>query len=62
MTQDNLRENRNRLKHKYKSGDKVLLTKPGIQPKMDTSRTGPHVISKVWSNGTVTLQQGLVSE
>ena len=62
MTRDNLRENRNRLKHEYKAGDKVLLTKPGILPKMDAPRTGPHVISKGWSNGTVTLQQGAVSE
>lgn len=62
MTRDNQRENKNRLEHKYSEGDKVLLTKPGIQPKMDAPRTGPHVISKVWSNGTVTLQQGAVSK
>ena len=62
MTHNNLCENRNRIAHEYKAGDKVLLTKPGIQPKMDTPRTGPHLISKVWSNGTVDLQQNLVSK
>ena len=62
MTRNNLCKNKNRIEHEYKQGDQVLLEKPGIIPKMDKPRTGPHSVNKVWSNGTVTLQQGNVKE
>ena len=59
---NNARENRNRIPHEYKAGDKVLLTKTGILPKMEAPRTGPHTINKVYPNGTVELQRGTISE
>ena len=58
----NARENRNRIPHEYKVGDKVLLTKTGILPKMEAPRTGPHTVNKVYPNGTVELQRGTISE
>ena len=62
MAHDNKRENKNRIHHVYSEGDKVLLKKPGIIPKMDAPRTGPHLVTKVWSNGTVTIQCGAITE
>ena len=53
----NKRENDKRIQYKYKRGDKVLLTKPGINPKMSTPRTGPYVVSNVNNNGTITINK-----
>ena len=60
IEKDNARENRNRIRHTYKVGDKVLLTKPGIIPKLATPREGPYRIVRVHSNGTVRIR-GAVS-
>ena len=38
--------------------DKVLLTKPGVVPKLTDPRTGPFEITKVHDNGTVEIQKG----
>ena len=43
----NKRENDKRMQHKHERGDKVLLTKPGINPKMSAPRTGPCAASNV---------------
>ena len=62
IDQSNKRENARRLLHDYNVGDKVLLTKPGIIPKMELPRTGPHIIEKVSTNGTVVIRDGAVSQ
>ena len=58
---DNARENSKRIGHTYKVGDKVLLSKPGIIPKMSTPREGPYRIIRVYTNGTVRIQRGPVA-
>ena len=55
-------ENAKRKDYEYKVGDKVLLEKPGIMPKMSNSRTGPFDVLKVYTNGTVKIQRGPVQE
>lgn len=62
MRADNVRENAKRIPHEYTPGDKVMLTKPGIIPKMEAPRTGPHIVKKVYSNGTVTIERGAITE
>jgi hypothetical protein len=64
---NNARENKNRIEHTYKVGDRVLLHEYKNR-KYDGDRySGPHVIEKVYDNGTVKLQQqtprgGVVSQ
>ena len=62
MLINNKRENKACLEHQYKAGDKVLLAKTGIIPKMAAPRTGPHEIMGVYPNGTVLLQRGAIQE
>ena len=56
----NARENKSRMPHQHVVGDKVLLEKPGMLPKMVAPRTGPHKLVSVNDNGTVTLQKNNV--
>jgi cleavage and polyadenylation specificity factor subunit 1 len=60
IKRDNIRENKTRLPHQYTVGQKVLLTKPGIIPKMSLPRKGPYTIVRIHSNGTVRIQRGPV--
>ena len=55
MEKNNARENRSRINHEYKKGDKVLLTKPGIISKLSAPLTGPHEVLGVYPNGTVLI-------
>jgi len=63
IRENNLRENKKRIRHIYKTGDKVLcLSKPtkakfGIDP-----WEGPHIIAKINHNGTVHVRKGVVIE
>ena len=59
---NNAAENIKRHNHEYKPGDKVLLEKPGIVPKMSTPRTGPYDVLQVYTNGTVKIRRGPVQE
>ena len=58
INRSNAKENKSRLKHQYHVKDKVLLTRPGVVPKLDEPRTGPFQITKVHNNGTVEIQKG----
>ena len=66
--QNNAKENRKRLEHEYKVGDKVLIVlKPYERrnnPKISapTSTEGPHTILAVYANGNVKLQRGAYTE
>ena len=60
INDSNIQENKKRIPHKYKEGDKVLLTKPGILRKMSTPRTGPYLVQQVFTNGTLLIKQGAV--
>ena len=43
-------------------GDKILLEKPGIIGKMKAPRDGPYEITKVNTNGTVSIKKGAVEQ
>ena len=62
INKSNERENAKRQSHMYEKGDKVLLTTPGINPKMEDPRTGPYEVIEVYNNGTVTIKDGPVRQ
>jgi transposase InsO family protein len=63
ITRNNQRENASRKDHQYKVGDKILLSKPGhIRRKLENPRHGPYEITAVFSNGTIRIQRGSISE
>ena len=53
----NQRENSRRIPYDYQVGMKVLLEKPGINPKLTAPRTGPYEITKIHTNGTIQIQK-----
>ena len=54
--------NKSRIEHTYSIRDKVSLTKPGILRKMSTPRQGPYKVEQVFTNGTIIIRRGPVSE
>ena len=56
------KENKSQIPYEYKVGDQVLLETPGILRKLSTPRTGPYPVTKVYKNGTIQIQRGIVSE
>ena len=52
----NKRENKGCIPFEYKVEDQVLLETPG------TPQTGPYPVTKVYTNGTIQIQRGIVSE
>jgi hypothetical protein len=60
---NNRRENSARIHHEYKVNDKILLKKPGKHlRKLEAPRTGPHKVIAVYTNGTIRIQRGHISE
>ena len=59
-----LRANRTRFAHTYKVSDKVLpvYEVPGIVPKMEAPRAGPYRVTQVFTNGTVRIRRGAITE
>jgi hypothetical protein len=62
LTRNNARENAKRIAHNYRIGDKVLLTVPGIRRKLSSPREGPFEVIATYTNGTVRIQRGAVSQ
>ena len=62
MNRNNEKENKKRIKHTYKKGDKVILMLPGKQRKHNNPRAGPYTIECVNSNGTLRIQKGSISD
>jgi hypothetical protein len=62
INKSNARENKKRIFHEYKIGQKVLLEKPGINPKMEAPLEGPYEVVHVSTNGTVRIQKGVVTQ
>jgi hypothetical protein len=63
IVKDNQRENAKCIAHEYHVGDKVLYSKHGnILKKLDTPQRGPFEVTKLYTNGTVQLKHGVVSE
>ena len=56
IDRNNRRENRDRVDHTYKAGDKVYLRKEGIQRKLTAPRDGPFPVNKVYDNGTLDVK------
>ena len=59
---DNARENKSRVPHVHKVGDKVACNKHGILRELTVPRTGPHEARRVCKNGTPRINRGAVSE
>eukprot|EP00951_Prasinocladus_malaysianus_P035488 scaffold366199_cov15-Prasinocladus_malaysianus.AAC.1 len=62
INKNNARENKSRVWHEYKPGDKVLYIIPRKQAKLRSPRSGPHRVCKVNNNGTCDIQRGAVTE
>ncbi len=50
MNCNNAPENQNHIEAKYKEGDKVLMDKSSMKPKLDVLCNGPYLVNKVWPN------------
>ena len=62
IDENNARENSCRIAHIYKVRDKVSKQKPGILSKLRRKRDGPYTVTKVYTNGTVCIQNGAINE
>ena len=51
-----------RLKHEYRIGDKVLMQRTDSTRKLERPYDGPYEVTKVFTNGTVAIQKGIVNE
>ena len=59
---NNAKENKKRVPHTYSVGDKVLLERGNLQRKLAPLRDGPYKIIKVYPNGTLQIQKGIVRQ
>ena len=59
IARDNERENAGRIAHPYKVGDEVLHLKKGIKRKYSRHKSDPCTVTEVFTNGTVTISQGV---
>jgi hypothetical protein len=62
IVRDNIRENLRRVHHDYNVGDRVMVRRKGIFRKLSRKKSGPYVIERVHTNGTVTIRRGNSSE
>ena len=58
----NSMENRTRLHHQYKIGDKVLIIISNIKSKMESPTEGPYEIQKNYRSGHVKICRGKYDE
>ena len=59
IKKNNKAENSKRIAHDYKVGDRVMLRK-GTENKQEQPYSGPHVTTKIHTNGTVRLRMGAI--
>lgn len=57
-----MRENKKRVYHEYKNGDKVLVSRDKLQRKMNAKRDGPYEVVQVYDNGVIKIRKGIVTE
>ena len=62
ISHNNARENATRIEHEYKEGDKVLYRKHGTLRKLSAPRRGPYTVTRVYTNGTLRIKRGAISE
>ena len=55
-------ENKKRISHDYAVNDNVLIYRDGIFRKLDGPFLGPYKIIEVYTNETVRIQRGIVTE
>ena len=61
INENNSQENKKRIAHTYKVGDKILLNR-GTKNKYESPYAGPYTILKVYDNGTVQLQMNSITD
>ena len=59
---DNVIENSRQVTHDYKIGNRLYVKMAGIYCKLDYKKKGPYIITEVFPNFTVIVQQGQVNE
>jgi hypothetical protein len=63
MARNNRRENDSRITHDYKVGDNVVLKKPGKHLReLEAPRTGPHIVTAIYTSETLRIKKGNVNE
>ena len=62
VSQNNARENKQRVDFDWAVGDRALLAKDGTLRKAEDKYTGPFVVTSVHTNGTVRIQRDTVNE
>jgi hypothetical protein len=62
MRRNNERENKGRKVHDYKVDDQILLTDSRKRSKLSPPREGPYQVERVFTNGTLLIRRGAVSE
>ena len=60
IDKSNERENKTRREHEYQVGDKILLAKPGKLRKLTQPYEGPYDVTRVFTNGTISVRKGVV--
>ena len=58
----NDKENKSRIPHTYCIDDSVIVIRPGQLPKLSNPTTGPYTVTQVYTNGTVQILKGIVSQ
>ena len=61
IDKNNKNENKKRTPHNYRVREKVLMRNKRAN-KYETPYLGPYPITKVWTNGNVTIRRGPVQE
>jgi hypothetical protein len=59
---NNEQENKGRKSYDYKVGDCILLTDARKRSKLSPPCEGPYLVEQVFTNGTILIQRGAVSE
>ena len=62
MIKSNNLENKQRVDHNYEVNGNVLIYKDGMFRKLDGPLLDPFKIIQVYTNGTVHIQRGIVTE
>jgi hypothetical protein len=62
LDKDNEYQNKQRIAHDYKVGEKVLIKPDGVQRKYEWQYEGPYIITETHTNGTVTIQRNAFTE
>ena len=62
VDQNTHHKNKRRADFDYAIGQKVTIRKDGVLRKAENKNIGPYVITQVFTNGTVRIQRGSISE